>query len=474
VAGAYWNIGPGEPVYLCEGVATAATIFEATGRCVAVAFSAGNLAAVAKSVTESTGKAPVIVADKDTSGAGERAAYKAAELTGARVIVSPVDSDVNDYAVSGGDVLALLEPPELWLVPADDMTAQPAPIKWLVKHWLQSEAMMMIHGPSGAGKTFVVLDMAASISSGASDWRGHKVTHGPVVYLAGEGHHGLRGRLAAWRQHHGGVSLGKMWLSKGGCELNTPRGYMHTVEQIRMLPDRPCLIIVDTLHRFLDGDENSAQDAKTMLDACDGLMREFSASVLLVHHTGVSDEAQHRARGSSAWRGALDIEISIFPGKSGTSSKIEQKKAKDSEQAQPIFFDLQPVEIAGWRDDDGEPVTSAVCVEGVESATPAKIDRKLSDAMKLIEAAWWASGCDTLHDLPYLSRSALRDKLAESGKAARTIENELNPDVTDKTIGLLIAGGIVSPVDHGWIIEDNDLASALMIRSKDIRANHGI
>jgi putative DNA primase/helicase len=72
--------------------------------------------------------------------------------------------------------------------------------------------------------------------------------------------------------------------------------------------------VVDTLHRFLDGDENSATDAKTMLDACSALIQEFACSVILIHHTGVSSEAQHRGRGSSAWRGALDIEISVVPG----------------------------------------------------------------------------------------------------------------------------------------------------------------
>ena len=51
-----------------------------------------------------------------------------------------------------------------------------------------------------------------------------------------------------------------------------------------------------------------------MLDACGHLQAEFGCAVILVHHTGVSDEAQHRARGSSAWRGALDIEISVVPG----------------------------------------------------------------------------------------------------------------------------------------------------------------
>jgi putative DNA primase/helicase len=99
-------------------------------------------------------------------------------------------------------------------------------------------------------------------------------------------------------------------------------------------PNPPEIIVVDTLHRFLDGDENSAADAKSMLDACAALINEFGASVILVHHTGVNAEAQHRARGSSAWRGALDVEISVVPGE---TIEIIQRKSKDAEEAAPAM-----------------------------------------------------------------------------------------------------------------------------------------
>jgi RecA-family ATPase len=112
---------------------------------------------------------------------------------------------------------------------------------------------------------------------------------------------------------------------------------MKVVEAIRALPEVPKVIVVDTLHRFLSGDENSAQDAKTMIDACAALMREFGCSIILVHHTGVSDEAQHRARGSSAWKGALEIEISVVPAKGDSPIQIVQRKSKDAEEAKPVY-----------------------------------------------------------------------------------------------------------------------------------------
>ena len=227
----------------------------------------------------------------------------------------PELGDANDYALAGHDLMAILFPAQDdWLIPADDFSAQPAPIKWLVKRWIQREGLVMIHGPSGSGKTFMVLDMMGSVASRGSigHWFGNKVRHGSVVYLAGEGHHGLRGRLAAWKAHNKVDAL-NMYVSAHGLDLNAPEGYQKAVEAIRALPEVPTAIVVDTLHRHLQGDENSSADTKGMLDACGALIQEFKATVILVHHTGVSAEAQHRARGSSAWKGALDVEISRHP-----------------------------------------------------------------------------------------------------------------------------------------------------------------
>ena len=254
-----------------------------------------------------------------------------------------------------------------------------------------------------------------------------------------------------------------MWLSKDGCDLNTPTGYLKVVEQVRMLKDRPSVIVVDTLHRFLAGDENSAQDTKTMLDACNALMMEFDCSVILVHHTGVSDEAQHRARGSSAWRGALDIEISIVPGKEGIPMQIVQRKSKDAEMAETVHVELQQVAIPGWLDEDGQQVTSAVIVQA-NAPAPSKKNSKIDSHRKTFENAWWASGAEIRDGLPYLSRSALRDKLSADGRKPRTIENDMSVAYPDKLIGALILAEIISTFEHGWIVVDDVQSSAMMMR----------
>jgi phage/plasmid primase-like uncharacterized protein len=467
--GKFWQLGsldePG-PLYIAEGFATAATIHETTNRPCIVAYSASNLVPVTGKLRDLYGPAQeiVIVADNDASGVGQRYAEQASAKYGARTVMPPVQGDANDYVQSGNDLASLLTPTaDDWLIPADEFSAQPSPISWLVKRWIQDQALVMVHGPSGGGKTFVVLDWCLRIASSTPSWCGNKVRPGHVVYLAGEGHHGLRGRIAAWKHHHQAGKL-NMWLSKHGCDLNTPAGYLKVVEHIRMLPETPKVIVVDTLHRFLAGDENSAQDAKTMLDACGNLMMEFNCTVILVHHTGVSDEAQHRARGSSAWRGALDIEISVIPGKDNQPMQLVQRKSKDAEMAEPIYLDLQQVTIPGWYDEDNHPVTSAITIEAEAPAAPTKKDSKIDGHRKTWENAWWASGAEVRDDLPYLSRSALKDKLTQDGNAERTVRNMINPSYNDKLIGALLQADMIQNTEHGWVMVDEVNASTMMMR----------
>jgi putative DNA primase/helicase len=467
--GKFWMVGsldePGT-LYVAEGFATAATIHETTDRPVVVAYSASNLVPVTGTLREMYGATQdiVIVADHDQSGVGQRYAEQASAKYGARMVMPPILGDANDYAQAGHDLAGLLMPPaDDWLIPADDFCAQPSPISWLVKRWIQSQALVMVHGPSGGGKTFVVLDWCLRMASGIEDWAGHKVRQGNVVYLAGEGHHGLRGRVAAWKHHHQAGKLA-MWLSKDGCDLNTPTGYLKVVEQVRMLKDRPSVIVVDTLHRFLQGDENSAQDAKTMLDACNALMMEFNCSVILVHHTGVSDEAQHRARGSSAWRGALDIEISIVPGKDNVPMQIVQRKSKDAELAETIHVELQQVAIPGWRDEDDQQVTSAVIVQA-QAPIVAKKDSKIDSHRKTFENAWWSSGAEERNGLPYLSRSAMMDYLVQKLAITETSAKQyIKASVPGKPIADLLTAQIIEAFEHGWAVVDEVQSSSMLIR----------
>ena len=469
-SGKYWTLGNIETpkiIYIAEGFATAATINEATGSNCVVAYSASNLVPVTETLRERFGvqQEIVIVADNDKSGVGQKYAEQASAKFGGRVVVMPIEGDANDYVQSGHDLLALLNPPDdNWLIQADEFSQQPAPIRWLIKGWVQERSLMMIHGPSGGGKTFAVLDMCLTIASGMALWANLKVKTGTVVYLCGEGHHGVRSRIAAWK-HKKSISRLNMYISRDGLDLNTPTGYQRTVENLRKLQEKPKVIIVDTLHRFLQGDENSAQDTKTMLDACAALINDFDCAVILVHHTGVSNEAQHRARGSSAWRGALDIEISVVPSVDGKPMQLIQRKSKDAELSKDIFCELESVAIPDWYDEDDEQVTSAVLsILDEMDYQPVKKESKLDGFRKVWEKAWWDGGAEIREEKPYLSRSALKEKLSEGDIKERTVLNKMNPSREGDFINTLLTSEIIQAHEHGWIMIDLVQASVLLMR----------
>jgi len=467
--GKYWSVGllEGDLIYIAEGFATAATIHEVTGKPCVVAYSASNLVPVTGLIAAVHPSARiVIVADNDASGVGQRYGEQASARHGARLVLVPILGDANDYRAAGHDLAALLNPAvDQWLIPADDFSAQPAPISWLVKGWLQDRALIMVHGPSGGGKTFLVLDWVLTMASGARQWNGRKVRPGPVVYLAGEGHQGLRGRVAAWKQHHNVPRL-DMWLSKGGCDLNTRDGLRRVSDAVRELPVTPSVIVVDTLHRFLNGDENKAQDAKTMLDACAELMDTFKAAVILVHHTGVSDEAQHRARGSSAWRGALDIEVSVVPQDNGLM-QVVQRKSKDAELAEDVTVELVSVPITGWLDEDGEQVTSAV-VELTDRKPAKRNDLKTHQHQQTFRRAWEHGGCVWRDSLPYVTREAVAEVLGLDGLKDGSIRNALNPNADRKLVNVLTQAGYVAPTSGGWhLIQPEWVAQLRAVRGSN-------
>ena len=106
VTGLFHWMGPRtRTVYLAEGYATAASVFEATGQRVLVCFSAGNLPAVALAVRAAMPDVQIIVCadndlpDKNGRRPGIDKAEEAAALVGGIVAMPPIKgADFNDYA----------------------------------------------------------------------------------------------------------------------------------------------------------------------------------------------------------------------------------------------------------------------------------------------------------------------------------------------------------------------------------------
>ncbi len=108
-AGACWfcdgaDFSETRPLLICEGVATAASLAQATGYSVVAALSSGNLQTVAQVTRRKFPAAKLVIAgDNDASGTGQRAALEAARaVKGLLAIPKGEGMDWNDVAAADG------------------------------------------------------------------------------------------------------------------------------------------------------------------------------------------------------------------------------------------------------------------------------------------------------------------------------------------------------------------------------------
>lgn len=252
---------------------------------------------------------------------------------------------------------AIASPHALRFRSAGDMMACTAPTTWCIRDVIECDTLATMVGEPGTFKSFLALDWSASLATG-TDWEGHRVERCPVLYVAGEGHGGIGRRLKAWSIANR-ISLddAQLYVSSRAAALNCNDGFQSVVAAVDELGDvRPGLIVVDTLARNYQGDENSATDMGAFVAAVDELRRPFGASVLIVHHCGVG--ATDRGRGSTALHGAVDWQwmVSREPG----CSVFRCTKSKDSEPPTPFAMRIETVDIGLVDPVDGRPITSAV------------------------------------------------------------------------------------------------------------------
>ena len=257
-----------------------------------------------------------------------------------------------------GEILEQRERPLFTKV--SDLLDSIKPVQWLIENYLETDALSMVFGPSGGGKSFCVVDMACCVATG-TPWHGMPVKQGAVFYIAGEGHNGLARRFAAWTKARG-VKIDKdtpLFKSNRAVMMlngDAAAGLSAEVERLaRETGQRPVMVIVDTLARnFGDGDENTQKDAGRFIEHLDTYIRRpYECNVMTVHHSG---HDMDRARGSSAFKGAMDQEVWV----KGQAGHIELKvtKMKDAELPADRRFRISQIGL-GIEDDCGLEINGA-------------------------------------------------------------------------------------------------------------------
>jgi hypothetical protein len=263
------------------------------------------------------------------------------------------------------------EKPLFPLISAPCLTANPVAIDWLVQNIIERGSLNLLFGEPGAGKSLFALEWAFCMAAGIA-WNGYRTQKTDVVIIAGEGFAGLGRRIKALESKYQMQAPAGLFISKKSAQLADEKCAAWVADSIKALCQNPGLVIIDTLHRNMDGDENSSQDIGRFIANLDGFIKPLGAAVLVVHHSGHGQK--DRSRGSSSIRAAMDGEFSAT--KDGGAIVLTCHKAKDFEAFQPLQFSLKPIDL-DWCGDDGEPLTS-VYLEYDGEAKPTTKKRKLS------------------------------------------------------------------------------------------------
>lgn len=290
------------------------------------------------------------------------------------------------------------------VLPADVFANRPAP-KWIVKHVLPEAELVVLYGASGAGKSFIALDLAGAIARGIN-WRGKKTKQGRVVYIAAEGAGGFRNRMQAYAQAN------QLDLA----ELNI--GVIHAAPNFILKEDAldvaksikasggADIVFVDTFAQVTPGaNENAGEDMGKALAHCKGIHRATGAVVVLVHHAG--KDPSKGARGWSGLRAAADAELEVV--RVATGRALRLTKSKDGEDELEWGFDLEVVQIG--VDEDLEPITSCIVIETAMPVIGAGPARKLGKNERLVN--------DVLQEMAIAQTSGIEVKFVLEEAARR-------------------------------------------------------
>ena len=262
--------------------------------------------------------------------------------------------------------------------PADVVLDDVLKTEYLIKGVLERQSNAVLFGHWNVGKTFMVLDMAASIACGLP-WFGKRVKAGRVLYLGYEGLRAMKKRLSALRDKYPMLNDRTTPFRYEGltAPLTRPEGVKEFGAVLaafaRLHGGAPDLIIIDPLANALGGDDSDAMLMGALNELVAVTIKRQHCTVMRVHHSGHGN--QDRARGHSSLPAGVDTEIQV------TEQEVKLTKQRDDVRG-TLFFKLDVVKLG--TDADGDPVTTCI-VQQIEdnplSPELSRPQREVLDAL---------------------------------------------------------------------------------------------
>lgn len=285
---------------------------------------------------------------------------------------------------------------------AADVAAVMPHSSWLLRPYIERDAIAMLYGDFGTYKSFVTIDWALRISLGMPAL-GHQwpAKQTDVVLVSAEGR-ALPQRLRGWCIHNFPgeepakvLKRASLYCVEHPVNLSDPICALALVSEIDELMINPGFVVIDTMSRNSDGRiENSTTDAAAYLATIDqGIRARYGCGVLLTHHVGHAEKS--RIRGPIVLAANTDALIRIErPDPEQRIATITVDRLKDSEPPKPQGLRAEIIDL-GEVDDDGQPMTTLAleAAEAVQDAKPQQMEAR-GKAQRQILAAIRAQNTD--------------------------------------------------------------------------------
>lgn len=188
----------------------------------------------------------------------------------------------------------------LTLTSIGDLLAEPDDAEdWIVDGLFLAGGTGLIAGKPKAGKSTAARAAALGVARGGV-WLGRQCTQGTAWYIA------LEGRRKDIKNHFRKMGATAddplcIWVGQAPAQI---------VAQLRALAEqeRPTLIVIDTMQRFLKAQStDDYAEMTTLFDAVIGIAQTSGAAIVLLHHASKADRAGIDAvLGSTAITGSVD------------------------------------------------------------------------------------------------------------------------------------------------------------------------